>query len=185
MIIGVTGPMASGKNEFGKILGEHGFSRLSLSDLVREEAKKRGMPIERGILQDIGNDLRETYGVGILAELALKRIDNGNCVIDGIRNPGEIDVLKKRKDFLLVGVDANTKVRFERVKERIKDSDPKNWEEFLTVETRDREEGGKGQAVDACMSLADITLENNGSREEFHRQIEQMLKSRRFQEFFR
>lgn len=180
MIIGVTGPIASGKSEFSKILERYGFSRLALSDLVKEEARKRGLPIERRVLQDIGNELREKYGKGILAEKALKRIDDRDWVIEGIRNPGEVEVLRRKKDFLLVALDSSEEVRFERVKNRLKDSDPKEWKEFLLVEERDRKEGGKGQDVEGCMKMADVTLYNNGRRledlEKFNLQVKDFLK---------
>ena len=102
MIIGVTGPIASGKSEVGKILKKLGFPKISLSNFVRDEAKKRGLEIERKVLQDLGNELREKYGVGVLAEMALKKMEcEDYWVVEGIRNKGEVSVFRK-KDFILM-----------------------------------------------------------------------------------
>jgi dephospho-CoA kinase len=42
IIIGLTGRNAAGKTTAGETLGTRGFSYLSLSDVIREEAKQRG-----------------------------------------------------------------------------------------------------------------------------------------------
>ena len=93
--LGLTGLMASGKGEVAKILTGAGFSYLSLSDIVREEAerlsrKEGGGPVSRQQMQDLGNRLREQGGAGILARMVVEKITTeqpGRWVIDGIRNP--------------------------------------------------------------------------------------------------
>lgn len=108
MIIGVTGTKASGKGEVAELFKGKGFIYLSLSDRVREEAMGRGLlnyTIKE--LQDIGNELREKFGNGVLVSRTLKMMEKSrNYVIDGIRNLGEIKELRKEKDFFLIAVDA-------------------------------------------------------------------------------
>jgi len=50
-----------------------GFACHSLSDIVREEAARRGLPPEREHLIRIGNLLRQEGGAGVLAERILLR----------------------------------------------------------------------------------------------------------------
>jgi dCMP deaminase len=165
MIIGVTGTKASGKGVIAEILGKNGFTYSSLSDCVRDEAESRGIK-EYSIadLQDIGNEMREKQGDQVWATRALEKIgEQENYVLDGIRNPGEIDELRKRKDTIIIGVNADQKVIFERLIKRARQSDPKNWEGFIEMEKRDQGEAGNesGQQVRLCMAMVDYIFWNN------------------------
>ena len=59
IIIGFTGRNGSGKTTACEMLGAKGFQYLSLSDAIREEAKRRGLAEERENLIALGNELRE------------------------------------------------------------------------------------------------------------------------------
>ena len=69
MIIGLTGTKASGKGAISDLLQAKGFIYSSTSDRVREEAERKGLKnYTTKDLQDIGNDLREKRGLGVLAQ---------------------------------------------------------------------------------------------------------------------
>ena len=184
MILGLTGTICSGKSEIASYLKEKGFKYLTLSDLIREEAKKRNMPIEREILQDIGNELRKEQGNGYWAGIAKERIDpKQKWVIDGIRNTGEIDELRKLQNFFLIGVDAPREVRIIRIekRKRVIDgriySDPDSKEEFKKVESRDRGLGEPehGQQVLNCLKKADFLVMNDTTISKLQEKIEEIL----------
>ncbi|MBI2500688.1 MAG: dephospho-CoA kinase [Deltaproteobacteria bacterium] len=127
MIIGLTGRIGSGKGEVAKFLQECGFGYYSLSDVIREVIRKKGLEVTRERLIAEGNRLRENNGPGILAEKTLEKLTfDKNYVVDSIRNPREVAVLKKRKDFFLLNIRAPRKIRFERVKSRKRENDPQN-----------------------------------------------------------
>src|SRR3989344_5427723 len=179
MIIGVVGPIASGKNVFTDSLIEQDFNVWNLSDEVREEARSRGVAIERKLLQDIGNELREKFGNQYWAKRLLAKLDlNKNHVVTGIRNPGEIEELKKYNGFVLVGIDAPIEKRFQWIMARNKDSDPKNIEGVKIIDARDRGlgEGKSGQQVNACYDLADYYLMNDGTIEELKERSRVLLE---------
>jgi dCMP deaminase len=166
MIIGLTGSLASGKGIVSDFLKEKSFVYLSLSNELRQVASEKGIEINRKNLQDLGNYLRKENGSGVLAELVVKKIIQNNyknVVIDGIRNPKEIEVLRKLKNFYLISVDANVDIRFERMKKRNRENDPKTWEEFLQVDSRDKGIGeeASGQNVAKCMEQSDFFIMNN------------------------
>ena len=180
MIIGITGPIASGKSVLVEMLIEKGFVYHRLSEEVREEAKNLGIAIERKALQDLGNAMREKYGNGYWAErLISKLIANKNHVVDGIRNPGEIDVLRKNNNFILVGVDAPIEKRFQWILNRNKDSDPKTLDEIKAIDSRDRGVGelNSGQQSGKCYEMADLYLHNEGTFEELSKKIAEMLEN--------
>ena len=180
MIIGITGPMASGKSVLVEMLVERGFSYFQLSEEVREEAKKLGIAIERKALQDLGNAMREKYGNGYWAErVAAKMVSGKNSVIDGIRNPGEIEVFKKISNFILVGIDAPIEKRFKWIIARNKDSDPKSLDEVKAVDARDRGvgESDSGQQSTKCYEMADVYIQNDGTFEELSKKIGDLLET--------
>ena len=182
MIIGLTGTKASGKGEAAEFLKQQDFIYFSLSDFVREEATKRGLDnYSIKDLQDIGNDLREKYGLGVLAERAIEKIKQNaekNFIIDGIRNPGEIEVLRRLKNFYLISFDAPQEQRFKWLVSRDRKSDPKTWEEFLKMDTRDQgtDEKTVGQKVSECMAMADFHIINDSTIEALREKIKKIIK---------
>ena len=100
--VGLTGPNASGKGEVARFLEGKGFSLCSLSDVVRQEATRRGLDHSRENLIRTGTALREQFGEGVLAQRTLPKISQ-RSVVDSIRNPGEIQVLRTLPGFHLGG----------------------------------------------------------------------------------
>jgi dCMP deaminase len=179
MIIGLTGSLAAGKGVVADFLKKKGFVYLSLSDELRQIAKENKIELTRQNLQDLGNKLRREQGTGILAKVVIDKIYNQEykkAVVDGIRNPAEVEELRKVKDFFLVSVDAPQEIRFHRMTARNRESDPMTYEDFLRVDARDKGEGEEayGQGVGKCMALANFTIQNSGTLEEVGLKIEEM-----------
>ena len=183
MIIGLTGRIAAGKGLVAECLMEnYGFGYETVSMEVRREVKSRGYneeEIKRSLLQDIGNEIRQREGSGAWMNRILKRVDlSKNITIDGIRNPGEISVLRMQDNFYLFSVDALKIKRYNRIISRGKQSDPKTWEEFLEMDRRDyREDDPLGQQVGKCMEQADYHLINNSTVEEFNYKIRRLFSN--------
>ena len=179
MIVGVTGPIASGKSVFSQMLVEKGFILLTLSEEVREEARKLSIPIERKALQDLGNAMRLKFGNGYWAKRLIARMDmKKNCVIEGIRNPGEIEELHKLRNFILIGVDAHIEDRIRWIRMRNKGSDPKTIAEIRAMDARDRGVGENvaGQQSFACFKMADTYILNNTTLEDLKEKATQLIK---------
>jgi len=183
IIIGVVGQIAAGKGILVSYLTEKlGFISYSLSSVVHAEIEKKGIKkYTRQMLQDMGDKLRREFGNEVLADRIIKAINEqkrGNVVIEGIRNQGEIELFKKDKNFVLIGIKANHKLRFKRLLSRGKKWDPKTYEEFLKVDRRDIGVGqnSSGQQVGKCLTYCDYTLTNNKSVEDLQRKVEKLLK---------
>lgn len=179
MIIGITGTLASGKSVIVDALVQKGFVYFKLSNEVREEAKKEGVPIERTALQDFGNVMREKFGYGYWAEKVIARMEPGkNYVIDGIRNVGEVEAFKKLNDFILIGIEAPIEKRLQWILARGKESDPKTLEEIKAIDARDRGVGEEehGQQGDKCREMADVKIMNDGSFEDLVRKVTEVLE---------
>ncbi len=178
MIIGVSGPIAAGTDSVADILMSKGYKWFAFSDILREEAKKRGIEISRKNLQDLGDELRQREGNGVIAKKIMKNFSKGqNYVVGNIRNPGEVEELKKLKDFFLIKVDATIEKRFERVKLRKREDDVLVFEEFKKVEERDLGIGQEehGQRHKDVFKMADFSIINEGSNEELKAEVEKVL----------
>jgi len=168
MIIGICGRVAAGKETLTSFLRDKGFVYLESSKLINEELERREMEITRKNQQDVADELRKKHGVGVLMQMFLDKISkqkSGNFIIDSLRNSGEAIFLREKvKGFVLIGVDAPQKIRFERILARGKPSDPKTWEEFIKADSRDNfdSENPMGQQTGKLLEMADFVIVNDG-----------------------
>jgi dephospho-CoA kinase len=181
--IGLTGPLASGKGEVAGWLKTQGFDYISLSDMVREALRKEEIEETRENLMMIGNGLREKEGAGVLGKRVKEKIlsfdEKKNWVIDGIRNPAEIEELREMKNFFLLAIVAPKNILIERVKNRKRGSDPMSEEE---IEKKLNREWGigeppEGQQVGACIGESDFFYLNEKSLDELFLFMDNLLKT--------
>ncbi|MCG8591015.1 MAG: deaminase [Proteobacteria bacterium] len=185
MLIGVSGPNGAGKGEVVRYLEERSFSAHSLSDTLREELRRRGLPESRERMIELGNEWRAANGPGALAErLVAELAPDRNYVVDSIRHPAEVEALRRgRRDFHLLWVDADIALRFERLRARGRPGDPNTLAELRELEGR--ELGSADPAAQQLLAVkerADFRVENAGSREDLHAAVQQLLeRTQRFE----
>jgi len=182
LYIGLTGRMGSGKGEVAKILKKQDFTYISLSDIVREEVARRGKEVNRAEMQDIGNSLRNAGGAGVLGKMVREKVTGSNqnkWVIDGIRNPAEVEELRKMPGFTLVAIDSPVESILTRLESRSRQTDLAGKEELK--KRLDREWGigepPEGQRVGPCMELADVTIVNRQGLKELRKAVFNFLES--------
>lgn len=187
--IAIVGPIAAGKTTVAEIIKKHyGYPIYKLSQGIYDEADKRGLDREdRVVLQNLGDELREKYGVDVLAQLVITKIllptnqdqddNNQGAVIESIRNHNEVIRLQKEfgKDMLVISVNATMEARYERAVKREGQYKEQNltFEEFKQIAIRDlgEENDEAGQNVIKCMALADIKIENTGDLKQLEREV--------------
>lgn len=181
--IGVVGQIASGKGILvDYLIKKFGFVSFSLSSIVHDELKKKETKkFTRQALQDMGDELRRRYGNDVLAQRIIKAVKEQKkdiVVIEGIRNPAELEFLKKNPNFILIGVKAKRELRFKRLLSRDKEWDPKTYEDFLKVDRRDLGIGQdkSGQQVGRCLPYCDYVLTNNKGLKDFEKKIGKLMK---------
>lgn len=197
--IGVTGLPGAGKGSFIELLRslltqqDIATRYFSLSDELREEAQRRGFAVERPILRAIANELRLEHGAGVLSLLVTRKIgqelaqleDVGDLVviIDAIRNPEEVHVLRRELApyFTLVGVEAPLEVLVHRIAARARFDEP---QEFVQQKEAARKmilgESGKdepahGHNIAECVAEADWRVDNSGSLQDLAAATQQFI----------
>jgi len=170
IILGFTGPIAGGCSYISSMIPEitgGNYHYFKLSDIIRRELTAEGIDnpdIKQ--LQDKGNKLRKQYGPGCLVKTLFNSITDGkikltapNIIIDGIKNEGEVELLKSFANAYLFSVHAERDVRSKRAIEAgiFKDDDA-----FQAADRRDEfENSTNGQQVKRCNYLADIIIVND------------------------
>ena len=159
-------------------LQKKSFYFYSLSDVIREELTSKGTEITRDALIKEGNNLRQKYGSSVLAVKTTAKLQTDkNYIIDSIRNPAEVNELKKLTRFVLLKIFSNPENRFERMKERNREGDPKTLKEFLRVEELEASnQNSAKQQLTACMKLADKTIVNDDQPENLYKKVDQLLQ---------
>ena len=178
MLIGVAGLYSSGKGEVVRYLVERSFYALSLSDVIRSELAAQGLEESRERMIDTGRALREAGGPGVLADkLVAQLLPERNYAIDSIRHPAEVEALRASgRPFHLIWVAATSELRFERMQARGRPGDPESLDQMLELEQRELgSDDPAAQQLRAVQELADCELSNDGTLEQLHESVQQML----------
>jgi len=127
----------------------------------------------------LANELREknspSYIVEYLAKKAIK--NNRDCVIESIRTPGEVAALRRYRGFVLLAVDGDLKLRYERIKKRNSETDNVSFDTFVASEKREMfSDDPNKQNLTRCIEMADYKILNNSSLEHLHKNIDEFLK---------
>jgi len=180
-IIGITGTIGAGKGTIVDYLVNHyGFKHYSVRNYLIEEAKRQNLPLNRDTYVLIANKLRETHSPSfIIDELYKEAAKTGNdAIIESIRTPGEIASLRKKEGFTLWAVDANPKIRYERIVARQSETDQISFETFLSNEQREMNATDPTkQNLAACIRCADVVFVNNDNFERLFEKVEEKLSA--------
>ena len=172
--IGLTGTNGSGKGAAAEYFIGKGYAFYSLSDVIREELKKDGLEPTRDNLIRKGNELRSIKGADFLAKQVMDKVES-KSVIDSIRNPEEIRFLKSNKNFILLAIDANVELRYERVKKRGRNESAATLQEFIEKEDEEKTSNPTQQQLHTCFEMADFIVLNEGSLEDLNNKLEEFL----------
>ena len=177
MLIGITGTNGSGKGAVVEYLvSTKNFSHYSARAFIREELERRRLPMNRDTTRAVANDLRREHGPAHLVECMFKEASQDtNAVMESIRTIGEAEFLKTHGAQILA-VDAERKIRYDRITIRNSETDSVSFEEFCAQEDREMASSDPWDMnVFGVMQLANARIENNGSLDELHAAIDQAL----------
>ena len=172
-VMGISGLPGSGKSLVSDTAAEKGAIIVSMGDIIREEAKKRGESTK-----DTARNLRREHGEYIVSELTIQKIKElqkeGNdktIIVEGIRSPHEVDMFKGNFDnFMILSIFANPDLRFKRLQNRMREDDSKDYTEF---KARDQMELDFG--IGDVISLSDKIIINESDLESYTEKISEFF----------
>lgn len=171
MKIGLIGLKRAGKNTFGDIaVKEFGYKELAFADELKKYAKllfpdhfkNNDKPVK--LLQDFGEGMRKIdtdIWVKLLAN-NFDEIDELNVVVTDVRHQNEVDYLRS-KGFTIVKIENNISDIIDRC--RATESD---FESNLLLH--------KSEQLALRDDIADITIENKGTLEEYQNKVRNFLQ---------
>lgn len=178
-IIGITGTLGAGKGTIvDYLVREKGYVHYSVRAYIAEEIKKRGLEVNRDTLTAVANDLRATHSPSYIIDKLHERAEKEgrNAIIESIRTPGEIASLRKKGNFTLFAVDANQRVRYERITERKSETDSVSFETFVMNENREMSSTDPNkQNLAECIRQADFVFMNDGTIDDLTAQVDKVL----------
>ncbi len=180
MIIGICGTLSAGKSTVAKILVDKGFKHFSVRDFLVQEITKRGVDVTRDNMVEVANELRARYGPSYVVEQLydMGKAAGGNIIIESIRNVGEVENLKSKNDFFLLGVNASSQLRYKRLIERGGIIDNIGYEQFVSEEEREMNNPDPNkQNISKCFEMSDYVIDNEGGLEELKEKVERILSS--------
>jgi dephospho-CoA kinase len=168
LIIAITGMPGAGKSTAAKALEAHGFARIVMGDVIREETRKRGLEPDAKNTGKVMLELREKYGPGAVAEVCLVRLKAMKekvVIVDGVRSYAEVEVFARQGKVKLLAIHASSERRFKLLTERARGDAPTSRASFDERDERELSIGvGNALALaDECLSNERATLEELGN----------------------
>jgi len=180
MIIGITGTIGAGKGAVVEyLIKKKGFAHYSCSGLLKEILEERGEIVDRDGYSRIAKELRakDSSGVPGLAYARAQNEGARDSIIEALHSVGEAEFIKS-VGGIVFGVDANIDVRYRRISTRGSEKDNVSYEKFIEQSKREDEGGSdaSGHNIRGAIKIADYVITNNGTLEELHAQIEEVLR---------
>ena len=186
-LIGIAETNGSGKDTVGHILAEkHGWLFISVTDMLREECRARGLEIERENLRAISAEWRRQGGLGVLIDKAMAAYDKlggegefSGLVVASLRNPGEADRVHEFGGTV-VWVDADTHLRYNRIQSSNRGrgaEDSKTFEQFLAEQEAEMHSSGDEATLNLAgvKALADTEIFNESDLETLESAVSDLL----------
>jgi dephospho-CoA kinase len=177
-ILITTGMPLAGKSTFCEVLKEKGIPVVTMSHVVKEEMRSKGIEITNRSLRKYPTELRKKHGMDVIARKCKGILDealskNDIVALDGARGIEEIEFLRKeyKSSIVIIAIKASQETRLERFRGRGREDDEKTREEFIF---RDNEELKWG--VGDLVTKADYEISNEGSEEELKKNAEHVLE---------
>lgn len=180
IIIGLTGTLGAGKGTIvDYLVKQKGFAHFSVRGFLLDRICQLGLPENRDSMFNLANELRAAYGPSYVVDQLFEEAQKSGkeSIIESIRTTGEIDSLRKRGTFYLFAVDADPKLRFERIQLRQSVTDQVSFKTFLENEQRESVSTNPGvQNLQACIREADFVFLNNGTMQELFQEVDAILR---------
>lgn len=175
LVIAITGMPGAGKTLAAEYIRELiGGYIISMGDVIREIVRSSGGELTSSSLGNTMIEIREKEGASAVAKRCVSKIKElpfNITIIDGVRSFDEVEEFKRHfKNVKLIAVLCPPKIRFERLKKRGREDDPKSIDAFRERDMRELSIG-LGNAI----ALADHIVVNDSTKKHLKRSLKNIL----------
>ena len=178
IIIGITGNPSAGKDTVADYLVVNkNFKKYGLSDFLREEMTKLGLPLDRENMNKYSIGVKLKHGNDYLCYGVLKKI-SGDTAVPSVRSTSEVNTFRRElgDKFILLTINAPIEKRYEWAKVRQREGDSISFELFKEQEDRERNNPNGVHEVDKVVEMADVVIENDGTKEDLYKKVDELIK---------
>jgi dephospho-CoA kinase len=176
IILGISGEIASGKDTVAHYLVDrYGATLFMFSDPLRDILGRLHLVENRENLTRISGIIRKEFGDDILSKsIAMDAVKDPGplVVIDGVRRHSDIEAVKGHPEFSLIYVEADMRIRYERIVKRRQNSDDetKTFEEFKKDHLLETE-----IAIPELKDHSRFVVDNSGTLEDLFGQVDAVM----------
>jgi len=175
-VLVLCGPPGSGKGVVARKASERGMSVLSLGDIVRSEMASKGLSETPANVGKTALSMREEHGEEIVVDRLIpslmSTLEMSDVLVDGMRQPEEMDRLREHvDDITVVAMSATPQSRSAWLEGRGRGEDGGG------MEFTEREEREWGWGLEMLMNQAHAIILNEGSLEELEERSEMILET--------
>ncbi len=170
----IAGMPGAGKSLASDAARELGIPVFVSGDVIRGEARRRGLKLDKANLGRLMLKIRREEGMGAVAQRLISIIENKGrlfVVYEGARNMEELEELQKNYKVITVAIHAAPETRLARLLKRRRGDRPRNPADFRERDQRELKVG-----VGKVIALANRAVENEDSRDELRRRMKRLLQ---------
>lgn len=165
-IIGVCGPIATGKTELARYIEKKGYAYIRYSMIISDYLKENNIEDTRENLQKYGYIIFSEYGQYWLNRRLVSKIEGDEfVVIDGLRHPEDVTFLKEHffDKFLSIYIDSKLDDRKKRFEKLTSDDYTKTMSHSVE------------QNIEKLKDIVDFHIKNEGTRESLFLELESIV----------
>ncbi|HEX8974232.1 MAG TPA: AAA family ATPase [Patescibacteria group bacterium] len=176
LILGIAGEMGSGKEAISKhLVNTYGAHSHNFSQILSDILERLYLEKTRENLTPLSFALRKNFGEDILAKVMYHDSVEDTAdivVVQGIRRIEDMTFLRQVPEFKFAFVDADMKLRYERVSERREKANDglMTFDQFKASHQYETE-----LTIPDLRNYADYVLDNNGTYAELYEQIDKII----------
>ncbi len=168
-VIGLCGPIASGKTEAGKYIEKSGYKYIRYSKVISDYIEEIGETISRKTLQSWGEKIYNEFGQYWLNNRLIKNLTTQEyIVIDGVRHMEDMTFLKEEfyNNFILIYIESDYETRVSRYNDKNNDK----YDEIVSHNVE--------KSIPRLKNKADYIIKNNSTLEDLYNKIDLLIKNK-------
>ena len=169
----ITGMSGSGKTTLARLFEGLGYRVTTMGDVIRDLARGRGLEQTPRNLGLIAEGIRRDGGKAAVARICVRKLRGEGprlVAVDGVRSLDEVEAFREAFDAALIAIHASPRTRFNRLRERGRSDDPRDWETFAERDSREL-----GFGVGSAIAMADHMIVNEGSLRDLRMAFERLM----------